>query len=159
MMRRSDIRVAVLYLTDGEIEDYRGDYVSTVVNPSDSGDLSRRFRDRLVQEKINSITANLARLPAPLFFVHLEEQNDSLNVTYQNGIRAFASATGGSAYFSRGLADVPNLVGRALGDIDATYSVALAAPQDWRGSARIEISCPDAATVTHRESFDYVQER
>ena len=159
MLQRSQVRVAVLYLTDGEIEDYRGDYVSSVVNPSDSGDLSRRFRDRLVQEKITSITANLARLSAPLFFVHLEEQTDSLNVTYQNGIRAFASATGGTAYFARGLADVPSLVQSALDDIASTYAVELEPPKDWRGQARIELSGPESATLTHRESFDRVQDK
>ena len=157
MLRRSNVRAAVLYLTDGEIEDYRGDYVSSVVNPSDSGDLSRRFRDRLVQEKITSIAANLSRLPAPLFFVHLEEQQDSLNVTYQNGIREFASSTGGTAYFARGLADVPSMVERALAEIEATYAVAIEPPAEWRGSRRVEISGPDGAVLAHRESFDYVE--
>ncbi len=159
MLEQSEVRVAVLYLTDGEIEDYRGDYISTVVNPSDSGDLSRRFRDRLVQEKIASITASLGRFAAPLFFVHLDEQNDSLNVAYQNGIRAFAAATGGTAYFARGLADVPALVGRALEDIESTYIVTLEGPAEWRGSRRIEISGPKTATLTHRESLDSVEER
>ena len=157
MLARSEIRAAVLYLTDGEIEDYRGDYVSSVVNPSDSGDLSRRFRDRLVQEKITSIAANLGKLSAPLFFVHLEEQQDSLNVTYQNGIREFASATGGTAYFARGLADVPTLVEKALAEIEETYAVAIEAPAEWRGSRRIEISGPGGSILAHRESFDHVQ--
>lgn len=159
MMERSKVRVAALYLTDAGIEDYRGDYVSSVVNPSDSGDLSRRFRDRLVQEKISSIAANLGRFSAPLFFVHLEERTDSLNVAYQNGIRQFAGVTGGAAYFSRGLADVPTLVERALGVIEATYAVTITAPADWRGSRRITISGPENATLTHRESFEYVQPR
>ncbi|MEZ5393083.1 MAG: hypothetical protein R2724_09460 [Bryobacterales bacterium] len=52
----------------------------------------------------------MGRYAAPLFFVHLQERTNSLDVAYQNGIRQFAAVTGGSAYFSRGLADVPQLV-------------------------------------------------
>jgi Mg-chelatase subunit ChlD len=157
MLQRSKIRVATLYLTDGEIQDYRGDYASSVVNPSDSGDLSRRFRDRLVQEKIASISANLGHFAAPLFFVHLEEQSDSLNVAYQNGIRQFAGASGGQAYFCRGLADVPTLIERALADIDSTYAVTLEAPGNWRGPRHIAISGPEGTRLTHRDSLEYVQ--
>jgi hypothetical protein len=157
MLRRSQVRVAVLYLTDGRIDDYRGDYASAVVNPSDSGDLSRRFRDRLVQERIASIASNLARSSAPLYFVHLEERTDSLNVAYQNGIRQFAAATGGAAYFSRGLADVPALVDQALQEIETTYIVSIEASADWRGSRRLGIFGPAGANLTHRETLEYVQ--
>jgi hypothetical protein len=157
MLDRSHVRVATLFLTDSRIEEYRGDYTSSVVNPSDSGDLSRRFRDRLVQEKISSITANLGRLGAPLFFVHLEEQTDSLNVTYQNGIRQFATVTGGQAYFCRGLAEIPTLVERALRDIESIYAVGLEVPGKGRGPRRIAISGPEGANLTHRETLEYVQ--
>jgi len=54
MLRKSDARVAILFITDGSIHRYRGDYTSSVINPSDNSDLSRRFRDRLIQEKIRS---------------------------------------------------------------------------------------------------------
>jgi hypothetical protein len=157
MLQRSRVRVAVLYLTDGGIADYRGDYVSSVVNPSDSGDLSRRFRDRLVQEKISAIASHLNRLAAPLFIVHLEERTDSLNVTYQNGIRQFAGVTGGQAFFGRGLADVPSIIGSALSEIDATYAVALEAPKDWRGQRRLSILGPEGSSLAYRETFEYVQ--
>ena len=159
MLRGSRVRVAALYLTDGQIADYRGDYSSTVVNPSDSGDLSRRFRDRLVQEKIASIAANLGGSSAPLFFLHLEERTDSLNVAYQNGIRQFAAATGGQAYFSRGLADVPTLVQQALADIEATYIVAIEASEEWRGSERLQVLGPPGSNLTHRETLGSVKPR
>ena len=159
MLERSRVRVAVLYLTDGGIEDYRGDYVSSVVNPSDSGDLSRRFRDRLVQEKIASIAANLNRYSAPMFFVHLEERTDSLNVAYQNGIRQFAAVTGGQASFGRSLADVPAIVAGALAGIDSSYAVTLEAPEDGRGPLRVAIFGPEGSILTHRESFEYVQRK
>jgi hypothetical protein len=55
MIAKSKVRVAILYITDGSIYEYRGDYTSPVINPSDSGDLSRRFRDRLIQERISRL--------------------------------------------------------------------------------------------------------
>ena len=160
MLARSPVRVAVLYLTDGEIEDYRGDYVSSVVNPSDSGDLSRRFRDRLIQEKISSLAASLGRFSAPLFFVHLEEQNDSLNVAYQNGhtrvrlghrrhglLRARAGR--------RALAHRPH---------DRGHRVHLYRPRSRtrarRGAAAVSsLSSPAAALLTHRPAFEAVQSK
>ena len=42
MLRESEVRVAVLSITDGSIRQYRGDYSNPVINPSDRTDLSRR---------------------------------------------------------------------------------------------------------------------
>lgn len=114
MIAKSKVRVAVLYITDGSIYEYRGDYTSPVINPSDSGDLSRRFRDRLIQERIARLTDNALASAAPQFFLHLNERNDNLNVAYQNGLLQLAKATGGEALFARSLGDVPALVDRLV---------------------------------------------
>ncbi len=151
MLARAGVRVAVLYITDGSISEYRGDYVNTVVNPSDSGDLSRRFRDRLIQEKIASLDGSLQAYSPPLFFVHLEERQNSQDVAYQNGISQFATTTGGGYWISRSLSDVPNLLNQALGRIDSHYSLTLDAPDDLTPPVQLRLSVknPDSV-ISHR---------
>ena len=56
MLRESEVRVAVLSITDGSIRQYRGDYSNPVINPSDRTDLSRRFRGRVIREGIVKLT-------------------------------------------------------------------------------------------------------
>jgi hypothetical protein len=52
MLEKSAVRVAILYITDGDVRNYREDFTNPVINSSDSHDLSRRFPETLVQEKI-----------------------------------------------------------------------------------------------------------
>jgi len=158
MLARAGVRVAVLYLTDGSISEYRGDYVNTVVNPSDRGDLSRRFRDRLIQEKIASLDSALQAYSPPLFFVHLEERQNSQDVAYQNGISQFASSTGGGYWISRSLSDVPNLVQQALGRIGSHYSLTLEAPADLTPPVQLRLTTQDPnAVVSHRAQLPLPQ--
>ena len=42
-MRKSPVRVSVLYITDRNIYNYREDYTNPVINGSDPHDLSRVF--------------------------------------------------------------------------------------------------------------------
>ena len=42
----------MLYVTDSGVANYRADLLNPVINSSDSGDLSRRFADRAVQERM-----------------------------------------------------------------------------------------------------------
>ncbi|MBI1357937.1 MAG: hypothetical protein GC160_26670 [Acidobacteria bacterium] len=149
MLAQPGVRVAALYLTDGSIGAYRGNLVNTVVNPSDSGDLSRRFGSRLIQEKMSSLHSNLQQFSTPLFFVHLEERTNSQDVAYQNGIMQFATATGGQAWFARGLVDVEQLVRGALARIDAHYSLTLPLPADLTGPAELRLTS-DKGAVEHR---------
>ena len=118
----ADVRLAVLFLTDGEIEDYRGDYTIPVVNPSDRRDLSRRFGSQLILGRIRSTVDALESAQVPLFFLHLARQYDDLNEVYQNGISEFARVTGGTALFAQGLQEVPVLVNQVLDEI-AGHSV------------------------------------
>ena len=158
MLQRSKVRVAVLFVTDGAIEDYRGDYTASVVNPSDRRDLSRRFGDRVIQEKIATLTRTLQGLTAPLFFAHLEERSDSANVAYQNGIAQFAAETGGEAYFVRGVAEVASLVNQALEAISRHYAVTLDASRDLEGAVKLRLEAKNSVRLTYRPSLEIVKE-
>ena len=113
------VRLAVLFVTDGAIGDYRGHYTVPVVNPSDQRDLSRRFRDQLILARIRHAVDALESAQAPLFFLHLARSFDNLNEVYQNGISEFARITGGTALFAQGLQEIPAMVGRLLDEIAA----------------------------------------
>lgn len=111
------VRLAVLFVTDGAIGDYRGHYTIPVVNPSDQRDLSRRFRDQLILARIRHAVDALESAQAPLFFLHLARSFDNLNEVYQNGISEFARVTGGTALFAQGLQEIPAMVDRLLDEI------------------------------------------
>ncbi len=157
MLQRSKVRVAVLFITDGAIGAYRGDYTATVVNPSDSRDLSRRFGDRVIQEKIATLGGALKALTAPLFFVHLEERADSANVAYQNGVAQFAAATGGQAFFVRGVAEVAPLINQALEAISQHYVVSLDPGRKLAGSVKLRLEAGDSARLTYRPGLEFVE--
>ena len=55
LMRKSPVRVSVLYITDSNIYNYREDYTNPVINGSDPHDLSRVFPDALIQDKISKL--------------------------------------------------------------------------------------------------------
>ena len=154
VLARSDVRVAVLFVTDGSITQYRGDYSATVVNPSDRGDLSRRFRDRVVQERVTSLMASLRAYSAPLFFVHLQQRNGNLDVAYQNGIQRFADETAGEAYFVRAISDVESAIDRALDRIGAHYSVRLKAPSSEGTPLDIRLEAEKAPPLEYRQTLE-----
>ena len=145
----AEVRVAVLFVTDGEIEDYRGDYTIPVVNPSDSSDLSRRFRNQLILERIRSIVDRLEAAQAPLFFLHLARQYDALNEVYQNGITEFAQTTGGRAVFARGVQEIPAVVEQLLDEIAAHNVVTI--ETGCEGVHKVEIRST-TGSVRHRET-------
>lgn len=153
MIAKSKVRVAVLYITDGSIYEYRGDYTSPVINPSDSGDLSRRFRDRLIQERIARLTDNALASAAPQFFLHLNERNDNLNVAYQNGLLQLAKATGGEALFARSLGDVPGLVDSLVRLIRNHYLVTIEPAGSLNGLRRLQVTAPAAKPAISKQQI------
>lgn len=106
VLRSARVRSAVLFLTDGLITNYRQDYTNPVVNSSDANDMSRRFPEGLVKEKIRQLRDELARTLAPIFVVHLNYQSDRLNEAYQTGLLDLATSTGGEATFCRTPSDI-----------------------------------------------------
>jgi len=58
-------RLAVLYVSDSDVTNYREDFTNPVINRSDSGDMSRRFRDGLVRDRISKLETALAGVRRP----------------------------------------------------------------------------------------------
>lgn len=110
---RAHVRVAALFISDSNVLNYQEDYSNPVVNSSDSGDMSRRFPEGLINEKIRQITARMRRGESPLYLVHLQYLSDRLNTAYQTGLQELLRSTGGSAEYCRSLADIPDSVDRA----------------------------------------------
>jgi len=125
MLGRTNVRVAVLYVTDSNIYNYREDYTNPVINSSDSRDLSRRFPDQLIREKIQKLSDQLAASETPLFFVHLNYFSDPINEAYQRGLMQLAVETGGAGAFCRSRGEIPDAVERVVSAAATHWSVAV----------------------------------
>lgn len=158
ILTKSDIRVAVLYLTDSDVENYREDFTNPVINSSDTHDLSRRFPEALIQDKISKLAAVLAERQAPLFVVHLRYRSDRLGEAYQNGLKQLAEVTGGTAIFCRSSEEIANAIHRALGLITSSYSVTLALPDLRSRSFELRLEAAGQDTLSYRTRF-VVKER
>jgi hypothetical protein len=143
MLRKSAVRTAVLYVTDGDVRNYREDFTNPVINSSDSHDLSRRFPETLVQEKIAKLDGVLAAQQAPLFIVDLNQRTDRLNEAYNNGLKQLADATGGMAFFSRSTTDISGAIRQSLQSIQSHYSLTLSVPERIGGRLQMRISTTD----------------
>jgi hypothetical protein len=119
------VRIAICYITDSNIADYREDFSNPVINRSDRGDMSRRFRDGLVRERISKLAGAMASRQAPIFIVHLNYQTDTLNEAYQNGLMQIASTTAGRAVFCRSNNEISAAIGDTLQSIASHYSLDL----------------------------------
>ncbi len=125
LMARSNVRVAVLYVTDSNIYNYREDFTNPVINSSDSRDLSRRFPDQLIREKIQKLSDGLAASETPLFFVHLNYFSDPINEAYQRGLMQLAEESGGVGAFCRSRGEIPEAVEKVLAAAATHWSVAV----------------------------------
>ena len=150
MLRESEVRVAVLSITDGSIRQYRGDYSNPVINPSDRTDLSRRFRDRVIRERITTITNSLHQSWAPMFFLHLERRTNRLDLAYQDGLRQFAQTTGGEALFCSSVSEIPAFLKQQVERIAHSYVLTIANPKDIRGRVPLRVEAGPKVNVTHR---------
>lgn len=140
MIRKSPVRVSVLYITDGSIYSYREDYTDPVINPSDRHDLSRRFRDVLINEKIAKLQRHISSLEAPLFVVQLHYRQNRLDLAYQNGLEALATATGGEAAMCHSLSEVPDVISTMFNRIRTTWRLNLAVPPKTHSHLQVGLS-------------------
>ncbi|MBI1786459.1 MAG: hypothetical protein HYR60_02770 [Acidobacteria bacterium] len=140
ILAKAAVRVALLYVTDSDIHNYREDFTNPVINSSDSHDLSRRFPEGLVQDKITKLEGRLAGMQTPLFIVHLAYRGDRLNEAYQNGLKRLSETTGGSSAFCRSMADIPASIHTVLETIQAHYSVSVELPKKTRRALQIHLS-------------------
>ncbi|MEZ5399622.1 MAG: hypothetical protein R2729_08120 [Bryobacteraceae bacterium] len=128
ILAKAAVRVAVLYVTDSSIQNYRAGYTNPVVNSSDSRDMSRRFPEGLVKEETGKILAKVARTQTPLFVVHLDYRSDRLNEAYQTGLIDIVNASGGSVQYCRTPADIPGAIAGAVARIRAHQSAEIEPP-------------------------------
>jgi len=144
MLEKSAVRIAILYVTDGDVRNYREDFTNPVINSSDSHDLSRRFPEALVQEKIAKLDEVLTAQQAPLFIVDLNQRTDRLNNAYHNGLKQLAEATGGAVFFSRSTTEIPEAIRKSFETVESHYSLTLALPERVPPRLQIRLSMPDA---------------
>ncbi len=123
ILAKADVRVAVLFLTDSDVYNYREDFTNPTINWSDSNDISRRFRDGLVRERISKLDAALAGVETPMFIVHLFYTTDALNQAYQTGLSTLAATTGGASYFCRTQAEISDTISRVFDAIGSHFSL------------------------------------
>jgi len=152
IMEKTGVRLAVLYITDSNITNYREDYTNPVVNSSDSRDLSRRFPEGLVKERISRLALSVAARQTPLFIVHLDYRSDRLNEAYQTGLMELAALTGGAAEFCRSVGEIPSAVGKALEAAMSHHSVVVELPAGTAQQVTVTLEAP-GGSLRHRTRF------
>jgi hypothetical protein len=143
IMEKSPVRIAVLFVTDSNIHNYREDYTNPVINSSDTRDLSRKFPDALIREKTTRLSSALAAYDSPIFVVHLAYMRDQLNTAYQTGLQQMAQSTGGSAIFCRSPADIPVEISAAIARITTHWAVDFEVPKDTPRRFTVEMAGKD----------------
>jgi len=149
ILERAGVRIAFYYITDSNIYSYREDFTNPVINWSDSGDLSRRFPEGLVRDRISKLAAKLSATQTPLFITHVEYRTDRLNEAYQNGLMQIASLTGGQAVFCRSNAEIQPAIASMIRTILSHYGLDLKVPANAADNVAIKIESQNG-TVTHR---------
>lgn len=139
---RSGVRTAVVYITDSYVGNYREDFTNPVINESDYRDLSRRFPEGLIREKIQRLSESLAAAQAPIFFVHLQQRSDRLSEAYQTGMTGLAIASGGSGIFCRSTVEVPDAVQRIIDSAGSHYLAWVQVPAKVRSNVMVELEAP-----------------
>ena len=152
ILGKANVRLAVLYVTDSNIYNYREDFTNPVINSSDSRDMSRHFPEGLVKDKISKLDVGLAATQSPIFIVHLDYRSDRLNEAYQSGLMKLAATSGGAAVFCRSTTDVGATVGRALESIGLLHSVTLELPRKVGKSFQVKLEAGDRQ-LSYRSRF------
>ncbi len=152
ILAKSEVRVAVLYVTDSDVREYREDFTNPVINRSDPHDLSRRFPEGLIREKISKLDGMLASLETPVFIVHLDYRSERLNEAYQAGLMQLSSTTGGTSLFCRSSAEIPSVIQKMLQTIKSFYRVDIELPP--RPPKILQVQLESAAgPLSYRQRF------
>jgi hypothetical protein len=157
ILRKSLVRVSVLYITDGSIYRYREDYTNPVINQSDPHDLSRRFPEVLINDKISRVIDDIDSFDVPLFVVHLSYRRDRLNEAYQNGLQNLADSSGGESVICRSVAEIPEAISDMFDRISRAWRVTVAVPANIHSDVQVELSAPcrdgGAGRISSRTHF------
>ena len=145
--RKSQVRVAVLYITDSNVAEYREDFTNPVINSSDPHDLSRRFPEALIQEKMSKLRTLFSGYQTPLHVVQLIYRSDRLNEAYQNGLKQLSENLIGSSDFCRTRSDIPDSIQRTIDSIVAGYSLIIPIPDHTPPTSQVEVTAGDAPLV------------
>lgn len=148
ILHKSDVRVAVLYITDSDVTNYREDLTNPVINSSDPHDLSRRFPDALIRERASRLERQLGHMSAPVFILHLQYRPNGLNQSYQNVLGTLAQSTAGFAAFCRSAGNIPDETASMLSYIRTSNFIKVALPAksasalqlklEWKNDAKPE---------------------
>ncbi len=158
ILDKAAVRLSVLYITDSGIAHYRADYLNPVINSSDSGDLSRRFSDRAIQERLSRLSESLSAFTVPISILHLEYRGDTLNLAYQSGLERIAAESGGAAMLCRTTDEIRPALTSLLSRIRAGYVVTIEAPNTKRQSVKVRVEARDPGgqsldRITHPNSL------
>jgi len=154
LIRDTGVRIAIFYVTDSEIDSYREDFTNPVVNRSDRGDMSRRFPEGLVRDRISRLDTKLASSQAPIFVVHLKYETDRIDEAYQNGILQMATTTGGDAVFCRSDAEIAAAIGSMMERIATHYSVDLEVPRQAADTVEIALESQTGGELVYRSRYN-----
>lgn len=144
----SNVRVATLYVTDSVVRNYREDFANPVINSSDPHDLSRRFPEALIADKMDKVEKSLAARETPLFIVHLRYRTSTLDAAYQGGLKRLAEETAGFSAFSASTAEIPAAIAKAFAAIVSQYTLTVGLPSRPPAALQIHV-----ATRPQAEAF------
>jgi hypothetical protein len=153
LIEDTGVRIAVFYVTDSEIDEYREDFTNPVVNQSDNGDMSRRFPEGLVRDRISRLDTKLGSAQAPIFVVHLNYETDRADEAYQNGILQMATTTGGDATFCRSNAEIAGAIEAMMRKIVTHYSLDLEVPKQAEDTVEIALESAVEGDLDYRTRY------
>lgn len=153
---KSHLRVAVLYVTDSSIYNYREDFTNPVINSSDPHDLSRRFPETLIFEKISSLETQISSDEAPVFIVHLRYRTSRMDQAYQNGLKTLAEFTAGYSLSCRSDAEIPDAIQKAFAYIRSSWFLSLRLPKRAPAAVQVRLKMPQQkdAHVAYRAHLE-----
>jgi hypothetical protein len=143
ILRKSGVRVAILYVTDSDITNYREDFTNPVINSSDPHDLSRKFPEALIQEKISTLQSQIAFNEPPLFIVHLQYRSTRMNQAYQNGLKTLSESTAGYGYFCRSNAEIGDAIQKAFKYMRSSWFLTIALPKSAQAGVQVRLQLPN----------------
>ncbi len=146
--KAANVRIATLYVTDSNVRNYREDFANPVINSSDPHDLSRRFPEALIQEKIDKLAKSLASREAPIFIVHLHYQTTPLNAAYQGGLKRLAESTAGWSVFCASPAEIPQTIHEAFTKISSEYTLTVGLPSRAASTLQIHVAPSSPASYS-----------
>lgn len=152
ILERSAVRMAVFYVTDSDVREYREDFTNPVINSSDRRDLSRRFPEGLIREKISKLDQVIATFEAPLFIVHLDYRSERLNEAYQAGLLQLAATTGGTSFFCRSTSEIPEAISKTFVSMTSLYRVDIEVPERHPNFVQLQLESA-GKPLSYRQRF------